>query len=231
MTGDIERIIRDKIVKLGLKDTELVHFGSIAKLPTQHGEFDIIGFLSLRDMKDHTIIIRGNPIGKENVPLRIHSECLTGDAFTSLRCDCREQLEFAMDYIAKEKYGIMIYLRQEGRGIGLFNKLKTYTLQEMGYDTNEANELLGFNKDERSYLVAIDALKALKIQSVKLMTNNPKKVAGLCEAGIDVTDRIPVAITPNVYNIKYLNTKSDDGHLMGSGDLYCQDESEEGTEE
>jgi len=231
MTGDIERSIREKIVKLGLKDTELVHFGSIAKLPTQHGEFEIIGFLSLRDMKDHTIIIRGNPIGKENVPMRIHSECLTGDAFTSLRCDCREQLEFAMNYIAKEEYGILVYLRQEGRGIGLFNKLKTYTLQEMGYDTNEANELLGFNKDERSYLVAIDALKALKIQSVKLMTNNPKKVAGLCYAGIDVTDRIQIAITPNVYNLKYLNTKSDDGHLMGSGDLYCQDESEERTEE
>ncbi|MHA1346962.1 MAG: GTP cyclohydrolase II [Candidatus Heimdallarchaeaceae archaeon] len=231
MTEDIEHSIRERIVKLGLKDTELVHFGSIAKLPTQHGEFDIIGFLSLRDMKDHTIILKGNPIGKENVSMRIHSECLTGDAFTSLRCDCREQLEFAMDYLAKEEDGILIYLRQEGRGIGLFNKLKTYTLQEMGYDTNEANELLGFNKDERSYLVAIDALKALKIQSVKLMTNNPNKVAGLCEAGIDVTDRIPIAITPNTYNVKYLNTKSDDGHLMGSGDLYCQDESEKRTEE
>ena len=227
MTNDIEKSIREKIIKLGLEDTELVHFGSIAKLPTQHGEFEIIGFLSLRDMKEHTIIIRGNPIGKKEVPMRIHSECLTGDAFTSLRCDCREQLEFAMDTLAREEYGLLIYLRQEGRGIGLFNKLKTYTLQELGYNTNEANELLGFKKDERSYLVAIDALKALKIQSVKLMTNNPKKVAGLCDEGIEVVDRIPISITPNVYNIKYLNTKSDDGHLMDSGNLYCQDEIEE----
>ncbi|MBY9002285.1 MAG: GTP cyclohydrolase II [Candidatus Heimdallarchaeota archaeon] len=226
MTNDIEHNIREGIVKLGLKDTELVHFGSIAKLPTQHGEFDIIGFLSLRDMKEHTILIRGNPIGKKEVPMRIHSECLTGDAFTSLRCDCREQLEFALDHFAKEEFAVLIYLRQEGRGIGLFNKLKTYTLQEMGYDTNEANELLGFNKDERSYLVAIDALKALKIHSVKLMTNNPNKVAGLCDSGIDVTDRIPIAIIPNTYNVKYLSTKSEDGHLMGSGALFCQDEKE-----
>jgi len=224
MSYDIEKKIRTRVEQLGLKDTELVHFGSIAKLPTQFGEFEILGVLSLRDMKEHTVIIKGNPFGKKNVPLRVHSECLTGDAFTSLRCDCREQLEYALNYLSKEEDGILIYLRQEGRGIGLFNKLKAYTLQEIGYNTNEANELLGFKADERSYLVAVDILKSIKIDNVKLITNNPKKVTELCNSNIEVTERIPVAITPNVYNIKYLETKSDNGHLFGSETLYCQDE-------
>ena len=227
MTEDIEKKVRAKIHELGLKDTELVHFGSLAELPTQFGEFEIIGVLSLRDMKEHTVIYKGNPFEKENIPVRIHSECLTGDAFTSLRCDCREQLEYALNFLSKEEDGILIYLRQEGRGIGLFNKLKAYTLQEMGYNTNEANELLGFKADERSYLVAVDILKALRIKSVKLITNNPSKVTGLCDSGIDVTDRISVAITPNIYNKKYLDTKAESGHLMGSGALYCQDDEEE----
>jgi GTP cyclohydrolase II len=227
LTEDVEKKVRAKVLELGLEDTELVHFGSLAELPTRFGEFEIIGVLSLRDMKEHTVIYTGNPFEKENIPVRIHSECLTGDAFTSLRCDCREQLEYALNILSKEEDGVLIYLRQEGRGIGLFNKLKAYTLQEMGYDTNEANELLGFKADERSYLVAVDILKALKIKSVKLITNNPKKVAGLCESGVNVTDRISVAITPNVYNKKYLDTKTEDGHLMDSGALYCQDDEEE----
>lgn len=227
MTKDIEKKVRAKIEELGLKDTELVHFGSIANLPTQFGTFEIIGVLSLRDMKEHTIVIKGRPFGKEKVPVRIHSECLTGDAFASLRCDCREQLECALNTLAKEDYGALIYARQEGRGIGLFNKLKAYTLQEQGYDTNEANTLLGFKADERSYLVAVDILKAIDVKSVRLITNNPRKVAELCSSGIDVTDRIPIAITPNVYNIKYLATKSEDGHLMGAETLFCQDEGEE----
>lgn len=226
MTEEIEKKIRKSIEELSLKDTELVHFGSIAKLPTQFGEFDIIGLLSLRDMKEHVVIMKGDAIGKNDIPIRIHSECLTGDAFTSLRCDCREQLEYALNYLSKQEYGFLVYLRQEGRGIGLFNKMKAYTLQELGYDTNEANELLGFKADERSYMVAIDILKALKIQSVQLITNNPKKVAELCDSGIEVTERISVSITPNVYNVKYLSTKSDSGHLMGSEALYCQDDEE-----
>lgn len=226
MPEDIEKQIRAKIAELNLKDTELIHFGSIAKLPTQFGKFEIIGLLSLRDMKEHAVIVKGNPVGKEDVPIRIHSECLTGDAFTSLRCDCREQLEFALNYLSQQKHGILIYLRQEGRGIGLFNKLKAYTLQEIGYDTNEANEVLGFKADERSYLVAVDILRALHVKCVKLLTNNPKKVAELCGSNIEVIDRIPIAITPNVYNVKYLSTKSEDGHLMGTESLFCQDETE-----
>ncbi|NPD88437.1 MAG: GTP cyclohydrolase II [Asgard group archaeon] len=226
MTEDVEKKVRTKIIELGLEDTELIHFGSLAELPTRFGEFKIIGVLSLRDMKEHTVIYRGSPFNKENIPVRIHSECLTGDVFTSLRCDCREQLEYALNILSKEDDGILIYLRQEGRGIGLFNKLKAYSLQEMGYDTNEANELLGFKADERSYLVAVDILKSLKVKSLKLITNNPTKVAGLCESGVNVTDRIPVAITPNVYNKKYLDTKAKDGHLMESGAMYCQDDEE-----
>lgn len=226
MTEEIEKKIRKTIEQHKLKDTELVHFGSIAKLPTQFGDFEIIGLLSLRDMKEHIAVMKGEAIGKKNIPVRIHSECLTGDAFTSLRCDCREQLEAALSYLAKQEFGMLVYLRQEGRGIGLFNKMKAYTLQELGYDTNEANELLGFKADERSYLVAVDILKALKIESVQLITNNPKKVAELCDSGIEVTERIPVAITPNIYNVKYLSTKSESGHLMGSEALYCQDDEE-----
>jgi GTP cyclohydrolase II len=226
LTEDIEKKVRAKILDLGLEDTELVHFGSLAELPTRFGDFEIIGVLSLRDMKEHTVIYKGRPFEKENVPVRIHSECLTGDAFTSLRCDCREQLEYALNILSKEEDGILIYLRQEGRGIGLFNKLKAYTLQEMGYNTNEANELLGFKADERSYMVAVDILKSLRIKSIRLITNNPTKVTSLCESGIDVTDRIPVTITPNVYNKKYLDTKAEDGHLMDTGALYCQDDDE-----
>lgn len=226
MTEDIEKKVRERIELLKLHDTELVHFGSVAKLPTQFGEFEIIGLLSLRDMKEHAVIIKGNPIGQKDVPVRIHSECLTGDAFTSMRCDCREQLEAALNYLSKEENGMFIYLRQEGRGIGLFNKLKTYTLQELGYDTNEANELLGFKDDERSYLVAVDIFKALKVKTVKLLTNNPKKVADLCGGGIDVVERIPINITPNVFNEKYIKTKSESGHLLESDTLYCQDEKE-----
>jgi len=224
VTEDIEKKIRNTIEKLSLIDTELVHFGSIAKLPTRYGDFEIIGLISLRDMKEHVVIMKGNAIAQKNVPLRIHSECLTGDAFTSLRCDCREQLETSLNYISKQDYGMIVYLRQEGRGIGLFNKMKAYTLQEMGYDTNEANELLGFKADERTYLVAVDIIKALKIKSIQLITNNPKKVSELCNSGIDVTERIPIAITPNAYNAKYLSTKSESGHLMGSETLFCQDE-------
>ncbi len=227
LTEDIEKKIRKTIEEHDLKDTELVHFGSIAQLPTQFGDFEVIGLLSLRDMKEHVVIMKGEAIGKRNIPVRIHSECLTGDAFTSLRCDCREQLEAALNYLSKQESGMLVYLRQEGRGIGLFNKMKAYTLQELGYDTNEANELLGFKADERSYMVAVDILKALKIYSVQLITNNPKKATELCNSGIEVTERIPVAITPNVYNVKYLTTKSESGHLMGSEALFCQDDKED----
>lgn len=224
MTEEIEKKIRETIEKLGLEDTELVHFGSVAKLPTQFGDFEIMGLLSLRDMKEHVVITKGKVVGKDAIPIRIHSECLTGDAFTSLRCDCREQLEASLSFIARQEAGALIYLKQEGRGIGLFNKMKAYTLQELGYDTNEANELLGFKADERSYLVAVDILKALKIKTIKLLTNNPKKVAEMCNKGINVIERIPISITPNVYNVKYLATKSESGHLMESDNLYCQDE-------
>lgn len=224
LKDEIEREIRKTLEDLKLKDTELVHFGSAAKLPTQFGEFQIIGLLSLRDKKEHVILMRGDAIGKDNVPIRIHSECLTGDAFASLRCDCREQLEATMNYLTKQEFGLLIYLRQEGRGIGLFNNIKAYTLQDLGHNTNKANELLGFRADERSYLVAVDILEALKIKSLKLISNNPKKVTELCNSGIEVTERIPIAITPNIFNAEYLSTKSESGHLMKSESLNCQDE-------
>ncbi|MBA7520037.1 GTP cyclohydrolase-2 [subsurface metagenome] len=224
MVDKLHKMIRKKINELGIENTELVHFGSIAALPTSFGEFQIIGIYSYRDMKEHTVIIKGNPINQENIPLRIHSECLTGDAFTSLRCDCRQQLEHALNYIQNNNLGVLVYLRQEGRGIGLFNKLKAYTLQELGYDTYEANKLLGFQDDERSYLIAIDIIKALKLKSIKLLTNNPDKVSELCNSGVDVTERIPIIIEANEYNRKYLDTKFEQGHIKEKGTFYCQND-------
>ncbi len=214
--------INSTIKKLGIENTELVYFGSVAKFPTTFGnEFLILGVHSLRDMKDHAVILKGEPVGKKDVPVRIHSECLTGDVFTSQRCDCRAQLEYAMKYLAKQKTGVLIYLRQEGRGIGLFNKLKAYTLQDQGYDTFQANEILGFKADERTYEIAIDILKGLNIDTIKLLTNNPAKVEGLCDYGINVSSRVPIIIEATQFSEKYLDSKSEKGHLIKKGEFSC----------
>jgi 3,4-dihydroxy 2-butanone 4-phosphate synthase/GTP cyclohydrolase II len=214
------------LISYRLKHDRFVYRETICKFPSQFGDFQIYGYLNVLDNTEHIAIVKGNPqqFSQQPVMVRMHSECLTGDALGSMRCDCRMQLQAALKMIENDGLGVVVYLRQEGRGIGLFNKLKAYTLQEIGYDTNEANEVLGFRADERSYLVAVDILHALQIHCIKLLTNNPKKVTELCDSDIEVMDRIPIAITPNVYNVKYLSTKSEDGHLMGTESLYCQDE-------
>jgi GTP cyclohydrolase II len=190
-------------------------FVARAKLPTRYGEFTIAGFLSSKGEKEHTALIKGQVAGKRGVPVRIHSECHTGDIFGSLKCDCREQLEASMRYIASKPSGVLIYLRQEGRGIGLLNKIKAYHLQDLGLDTIEANESLGFPGDLREYGDAAKIISILQIQSVALLTNNPEKIEGLEKEGIEVTHRIPLHATPNDHNKRYLSTKKNKmGHLV-----------------
>jgi GTP cyclohydrolase II len=199
-----------------IRDTDSeVTFVAQAKLPTRYGEFVIAGFRSTKGGKEHTALIKGEVSGKQAVPLRIHSECHTGDVFGSMKCDCRDQLEASLKYIASKPCGVLIYLRQEGRGIGLLNKIKAYHLQDLGLDTIEANESLGFPCDLREYGDAAKILTILQIESVALLTNNPDKIAGLEQEGIDVSSRIPLHIPPNDHNRRYLTTKIEKmGHLF-----------------
>lgn len=186
-----------------------------ANLPTRFGDFKIVAFSPTPDGKEHIAMVHGNVRRGESTPLRIHSECLTGDVMGSYRCDCRDQLEAALKHMAGQEQGIVLYLRQEGRGIGLVNKLRAYVLQEQGLDTVDANHALGFEDDERDYRVAAEMLKALGVKSVRLLSNNPKKVVGLETYGITVTERIPHQIPTNKHNHFYLETKAKkSGHLL-----------------
>jgi GTP cyclohydrolase II len=192
-----------------------VRIAAIAELPSRFGEFQVVAFWNNRDGKEHAAFVHGDITGEENVPVRLHSECLTGDAIGSLRCDCRDQLESALATIGGMPNGILLYLRQEGRGIGFLNKIRAYGLQDHGLDTVEANLALGFRDDERDYSVAAHMLHSLKVKSVRLMTNNPKKIGGLVSLGVNVSDRIPLIIPPNKYNRFYLETKQEkSGHLL-----------------
>ena len=188
---------------------------AVADLPTRFGDFQIVAFYNDDEDKDHIALVRGDVSGKNDVPVRLHSECLTGDAIGSLRCDCRDQLTTALEAVGSMDMGIILYLRQEGRGIGLLNKMKAYQLQDMGYDTVEANEALGFRDDERDYAIAARMIRSLEINSIKLMTNNPRKIEGLEKHGIKVNGRIPLLITPNRHNERYLKTKmAKSGHML-----------------
>ncbi len=193
---------------------------AVADLPSRFGNFQIIGFVNNRDRRDdHSAVIKGDIVGKENVLCRIHSECLTGDALGSLRCDCRDQLTTALEKVGEAEKGIVVYLRQEGRGIGLLNKLRAYALQDHGFDTVEANIELGFRDDERDYAVAAALLEKLQVKSVRLMTNNPNKIAQLEKHGIKVPERVPLIIPPNPFNIQYLKTKEvKSKHMLGEQD-------------
>lgn len=189
------------------------------KLPTNMGHFRMIGYQNSHPDKYHIALIKGNPEGKRGVLARIHSSCITGDIFGSLRCDCGQQLETAMDIINKNGEGIILYLFQEGRGIGLINKLKAYRLQEEGLDTVEANLQLGLPVDLRNYLPAAEILKDLKIKSVKLLTNNPDKIAELKKFGVNVSARLPLEFRPVKHNQNYLLTKKVKlGHLLSLGE-------------
>jgi len=186
-----------------------------AALPTRLGNFEMIAFRNNFDGKEHVAWVHGDVVGKSEVPIRLHSECLTGDVFGSIKCDCRAQLERAMETIADEPCGVVFYLRQEGRGIGLANKIKAYSLQDLGFDTVEANRHIGFDDDLRRYDVAAAMVLLLGMESVDVMTNNPKKVKGLVEHGVKVSRRSPIQTTPTAENLEYLKTKAHkSGHLL-----------------
>jgi len=186
-----------------------------AKLPTRYGNFVIYSFTGADGGAEHVAIVKGRVAGREDVLVRLHSECLTGDALGSRRCDCGEQLQAALRKIGKAPRGILLYLAQEGRGIGLVAKVAAYHLQDHGLDTVEANEVLGFPADARDYEAAAEMLKILGVRSVQLMTNNPRKISGLQGQGIRVTKRIPLEVKANPANRRYLRTKREKlAHLI-----------------
>jgi len=205
------------LISYRLQNERFIQRETVANLPTQFGNFQIYAYRNLLDNKEHVAIVKGDPATFANEPVlvRVHSECLTGDAFGSLRCDCRMQLQAGLKMLEQHGSGIIIYLRQEGRGIGLINKLKAYSLQDMGLDTVEANERLGFPADLRNYGVGAQMLNDLGVTKIRLITNNPRKIAGLKGYGIEVVDRVPLLIEANDYNSVYLATKAEKlGHLL-----------------
>jgi GTP cyclohydrolase II len=196
-------------------DHACVKIAAIAELPSRFGDFHIFAFYNNKDGKEHVAIVHGDVFDAEDVPVRVHSECLTGDALGSLRCDCRDQLESALTMIGQMERGIVLYMRQEGRGIGLVNKIRAYGLQEHGYDTVDANLALGFRDDEREYSVAAHMLMSLHVNSIQLITNNPRKIEDLTKNGVIVNGRIPHVMQANEHNRFYLETKAiKSGHLI-----------------
>ena len=186
-----------------------------ANLPTKYGHFKILIYQSKEDQREHAVLVKGKNLNRQPVLVRIHSQCLTGDVFSSLKCDCRDQLITSLIKIGRAKKGVLIYLNQEGRGIGLSNKIKAYKLQEEGLDTIEANKKLGFASDLRDYKVAAQILKDLRIDKIALLTNNPDKAAQLAAYGITILKCVPIEVTPNQINKNYLKTKKNKlGHNL-----------------
>ncbi len=192
----------------------LVKFVAKSLLPTDFGDFNLYVYQD-REGKEQLAIVRGSLVGRTNVLTRLHSECLTGDIFKSQRCDCGDQLQGALRKIEEEKSGVVLYLRQEGRGIGLTNKIKAYALQEQGYNTVQANLMLGLPVDSRDYSIALAILQDLGVQTIRLLTNNPKKLEAFADSPIKVVERVPLQICPNEHNVAYLTTKRDvTGHYL-----------------
>jgi 3,4-dihydroxy 2-butanone 4-phosphate synthase/GTP cyclohydrolase II len=203
-----------RIIEHRRKSEKLIRRIAEANLPSKHGEFRLIVYESVVDKYHHLALVKGDVVRKRTL-VRVHSQCLTGDVFGSKRCDCGEQLEFAMKEIEKRGEGVVLYMRQEGRGIGLGNKLKAYELQDLGLDTVEANEALGFKADLRDYGIGAQILVDLGLSEIALLTNNPQKIVGLEGYGLKVVERIPMEIRPNDVNKKYLKVKKEKlGHHL-----------------
>jgi 3,4-dihydroxy 2-butanone 4-phosphate synthase/GTP cyclohydrolase II len=198
------------------------------QLPTGFGVFTVVGYRSLVDDKHHVALVKGEVAGQEDVLVRVHSECLTGDVFHSLRCDCGEQLELALQRVSAEERGVLLYMSQEGRGIGLLAKLKAYELQENGFDTVEANLQLGFPPDAREYGIGSQILSDLGLSTIRILTNNPRKITGIEGFGLKVVEQLPIEVSPNMENRLYLETKRDKlGHRLHHQEQRFQEPGEE----
>ena len=213
---DLKVVTIADLIAYRLRHEKLVQRVTEARLPTEHGEFTAIAYKSAVDAAEHIALVKGSISNDEPVLVRVHSECLTGDVFGSLRCDCGAQVGMALQRIAKEDRGVFLYMRQEGRGIGFHNKLRAYALQDQGMDTVEANIALGFGPDLRDYGVGAQILADLGLHNIRLLTNNPKKVIGLESYGIKIVETVPLIAPSTPYNIRYLETKQKKlGHLLG----------------
>lgn len=212
---DIKFTTIKKLQEYRKKNDKLVEKSAEADIPTKYGDFKAYGYINLLNGEHHIALVKGDISDGEDVLCRVHSECLTGDVFSSLKCDCGEQLNFAMSEIEKEGRGILLYMRQEGRGIGLINKLKAYALQEKGMDTLEANLALGFEADMREYYIAAQILKDLGVKSLNILTNNPDKIEQLKDYGIDIKERRAIEVQANEHDKNYLKTKKEKmGHIL-----------------
>jgi 3,4-dihydroxy 2-butanone 4-phosphate synthase/GTP cyclohydrolase II len=217
------------LIKYRRRNEKLIRRAATVSMPTRYGDFRAVGYESVIDGGHHVALVKGDVAGRRDVLVRVHSECLTGDTFGSLRCDCGEQLGEALRRIEEEGLGVVLYMRQEGRGIGLLNKLKAYALQEQGLDTVEANVELGFAPDLRDYGIGAQILADLGLSTIRIMTNNPKKIVALEGYGLRVTGREPIEVPPQHGNLAYLRTKKDKmGHLLEHEDLFAQEEGVEG---
>jgi 3,4-dihydroxy 2-butanone 4-phosphate synthase/GTP cyclohydrolase II len=219
---DLKIISVADLIAYRFRHERLVQSVAEAKLPTPYGEFKVIAYKAQNDPDEHLALVMGDVATDEPVLVRVHSQCLTGDVFGSLRCDCGEQIRMAMKKIAEEGRGVVLYMRQEGRGIGIHNKIKAYALQDQGMDTVEANLYLGFKADNRTYGTGAQILVDLGIRNMRLMTNNPKKLSGLESYGLKITEQLPLTTTPNEHNRRYLQTKQKKmGHILNILDIDC----------
>lgn len=213
---DLKIVTIADLIAYRRRNEKLVHRVTEAKLPTKYGEFTAIAYRSDIEPEEHVALVMGEVDGDESVLVRVHSECITGEVFGSLRCDCGEQLDMAMKIIAREGRGVIVYMRQEGRGIGFHNKLRAYALQDKGLDTVEANLHLGFAPDLRDYGIGAQILVDLGVREMRLLSNNPKKLLGLEGYGLRVVETVPIIVEPNRYNRNYLETKERKmGHMLG----------------